>query len=153
MLIYADTSALVKLVADEPETDQLRLWLADMSAQLVTSELTTIELLRAAARYAPGRIEPVRAELGRPELVRAESRRMGLARAVLDRTTRVGIGGQVLSVASTLSPSTLRSLDAIHLATAVLLADQVTVMLTYDRRLADAARSHGFQVAAPGASD
>lgn len=143
MLIYADTSALVKLVADEPETDQLRLWLADMSAQLVTSELTTIELLRAAARYAPGRIEPFRAELVRPELVRA----------VLDRTTRVGIGGQVLSVASTLSPSTLRSLDAIHLATAVLLADQVTVMLTYDRRLADAARSHGFQVAAPGASD
>jgi predicted nucleic acid-binding protein len=61
----------------------------------------------------------------------------------------VRINNRVLDDAGSMQPEALRSLDAIHLATALLLGDAVGVVVTYDERMAEAARSLGFTVASP----
>lgn len=129
MAHYLDTSALVKLVVAEPQTDALRTWLAAVPREPVSSDLARTELLRAVRRVAPGR------------LLRA--------RQVLGAVTLVGVSTALFEEAARLDPTVLRTLDAIHLAAALDLGDDLDAVVTYDDRLADAALANGIAVTAP----
>lgn len=127
--IYLDSAAIVKLVHAEAETQALREWLDEhIDRPWTSSALMEVEAFRALARYAP----------------EAASR---LPR-VLDLVTLVDIDVSVRILAQTVRPATVRSLDAIHLATASRVGPAFFV--TYDKRLADAARETGLTVEAPG---
>ena len=130
MTYYLDTSALVKLVAPEPESDVLRQWLEARAEALVTSDLARTELFRAVRRVLP--------------------KSAPLARQVLDTLTVLRLETSVFEEAARLEPPGLRSLDALHLAAALLLEDDLLGVVTYDERLAEATRLLGFFVLAPG---
>jgi uncharacterized protein len=134
-LIYLDTSALLKLVKDdEAEGPALRYHLAGAAEpQLVSSTLLAVEARRGMLRTRPDGLSKV-------DLLLAE-------------VSQVGITDAVIESASRLPDPLLRSLDAIHLATALLIREDVEVMLTYDVRLRAAAEAHGLPTAAPGLSD
>jgi predicted nucleic acid-binding protein len=128
---YLDASAFVKLVVSEPETDALRAYLGSVKRK-VTSQIAIVEVTRAA-RLA----DPTPETLGEAERLLAESELIGFDRQLLDR-------------AAQLASSRLRTLDAIHLATA--LAVEPDELVAYDRRLLAAAKRQGLAVASPGAS-
>lgn len=129
MLLYCDTSALAKLVVAEPETDALLAELRD--ADLVTSALARTELRRAVRR------------LDDPEMD-------GRAVVVLAGVAQIVVDDDVLDRAATLGPPSMRSLDAVHLACALGLGDRLAGLVTYDKRMATAARAHGARVLSPG---
>ncbi len=133
--LYADSSALIKLVRREPETDALRADLA--GADLISSELVLAEVPRALQRIAAA--DPrlsLRAALGQAgELLAA------LALYPVDRPLLLGAGA--------LAEPGLRTLDAIHVASAVELGP-VDAFVTYDERQAAAARLAGLKIRAPG---
>jgi len=129
MPYYLDTSAAVKLVVAEPDTAALTAWLADHDGDIVSSDLLRTELLRATRRGA--------------------SHAMPRAREVLDSLTVLTVPTSTFERAADLDPGLLRSLDAIHLAVALELGDDLDGVITYDDRLADAARLHGITVIAP----
>ncbi len=128
-MIYLESSALVKLVVAEPESSALRAYLAGQAGR-VSSQLTRVEVLRAVRRA------------NRPQTTirRAEWALEGIALTPLDE--------RILAQAASLDPPRLRSLDAIHLATALSL-DGLDALVTYDRRLRDAATDAGLTVASP----
>lgn len=91
-------------------------------------------------------------------LLRVELRRVGAREGVLDRAdlllvdiSLISMDEEILAAAETLKPSTVTTLDAIHLATAVQLtkAGELDALMTYDKRLADGAREHGIRVLSP----
>jgi uncharacterized protein len=127
-LIYLDTSALLKLVRAEPESAALVGYLRGRTG-LVSSALLAVEARRAAIRGAPD-------QLPRIDLL-------------LTRVDLVAISPAVVESASRLPDPLLRSLDAIHLATALLVREEVDVLLTYDDRLAAAAVAHRVPAEAP----
>lgn len=129
MRAYADTSALVKLVVLEQESRALREWLHAGEPSLVASDITRTELLRA--------------------LRRVDDARAVAARDVLDALTLLPVTSTILDAAGRLDPAVVRSLDAVHLATALSLGDDLDAFLTYDDQLAGAARSYGLSVLAP----
>ncbi len=130
-MIYLDSSALMKLVRREAETEALREWLNVHSEQpVVSSELGRVEVLRAARRAG----DPVLAE----------------ARALVGDLDLIPLNRAVQDVASDLGDPLLRTLDALHLASALLLGDALTAFIAYDHRLTDGARAAGIVVAAPG---
>lgn len=129
---YLDASAVVKLATAEPESDALRGWLLERSP-LVTSRVSTVEVARAIAR-------------------KPESRAARAQAAVHEAFTSVSVlelDAAIASRAADVGPPTLRALDAIHLASALAIGDEVTEFVTYDARLADAARAAGLHVIAP----
>ena len=129
-MLYVDTSALTRTILPERGSRAVLALLAPLRADEVwSSEVTRTEFVRAVTR-TPG---------GRPDL----------ARQRLRRTTLVAVTTSLLETASTLTPATVRSLDAIHLATALSLGSDLDAVLTYDERMADAARDHGLTVLAP----
>lgn len=128
-MIYLESSALVKLIAAEPGSSALRAYLAGQKAR-VSSQLTRVEVLRAVRRTD-------RSEM---TLRRAEQ-----ALAIIALTP---VDERVLARAASLEPPRLRSLDAIHLATALSI-DGLDALVTYDHRLADAAREAGLAVVSP----
>lgn len=130
-LLYLDSSALVKLVLPEPETEALIEVLSGWPER-VTSVLARVEVPRAVRRASAGE-----AAYSRAENVVA---RIGLIR--LDEE-------MVLGAAARLDPPELRSLDAIHLATALSVGDDLGAMISYDARLAEAARRSGINTLAP----
>ena len=131
--IYADTSALAKLFISEPETSELRRWLVTMDEpSLVSSALLGVELLRLLGLALPAAVAPAERFLGTDMDI-------------------VEITPTVLADAARLPPPRLRTLDAIHLATALDLGSAVNVMLSYDKLLTRAARAAGIAVAHPGA--
>lgn len=135
--VYLDSSALVKRTIREAESGALNRTLTtslDRGVLLVTSALAVVEVNRALRR------RPVDAGDDAHTAEAIEVVRSG----VYERP----ITAEVLSLAAHLGPDALRSLDAIHLATAVLLA--VDVVVTYDDRLARACRHNGFTTVAPG---
>lgn len=143
MLLYLDTSALTKLVVQEPETPALRAFLAEHEGErLVSSALVRTELRRAALRFGD------RAEVTREQAQEIAQEVTGLLR----RLDLVRVGAAELDRAGVQPPPQLRSLDAIHLATALRLERQLRTFVVYDHRLAEAARSAGLIVAAPGHS-
>ena len=125
---YLDSSALVKLAVDEPESAALRRYV-NRRRVLVSSALARVEVTRA--------LLPLGAE---------GSRR---ARAVLSRLDLLGLTRRILESAGEMSPADLRSLDAIHLATAMELDSSIGSFVTYDHRLAAAAEARGLRVARP----
>ena len=129
MAFYVDTSALVKLVVAESETAALRSWLAGADRDLVASDLVRTELMRAVRRIVPERAM--------------------LARGVLDSLTLIEVTTAIFAEAGRLDPSTLRSLDTLHLAAALDLGDDLEGLVTYDERLADAAMANGVAVVTP----
>ena len=124
-----NASALVKLVVAEAETDALRAWLVAAESDPVSSDLARTELVRAVRRAAPDRV------------VRA--------RVVLDAVTLLEVSTAIFEEAGRLDPVIVRSLDAVHLAAALSLGDDLDAIVTYDDRLAEAARANGVAVAAP----
>lgn len=129
MAAYVDTSALVKLVVAEAETPALRAWLAEVDGELVACDLVRTELMRAVRRVVPDRAVQ--------------------ARAVLDSLVLVECRPAVFDAAGRLDPTDLRSLDAIHLATALDLGDDLEHLVTYDDRMAGAAEANGVAVVTP----
>jgi predicted nucleic acid-binding protein len=129
-LLYLDSSALVKLIVPERETLPLRERLA-LTPDRASSKLAVVELTRALRRLrAP------------PEVRRR-------AADVLAHIGLIQVDDAILDLASELDPPTLRSLDAIHLATALRIGPELDMFVTYDTRLAQAARFHGLPVSAP----
>ncbi|MBC7461890.1 MAG: type II toxin-antitoxin system VapC family toxin [Thermoleophilia bacterium] len=125
---YLDASAIVKLIIDESESDALETWLADRAT--TSSSLVATETRRAARRSnIPDARASVEDVLGRVVLYSIDSR-------ILDQAGRIG-------------PPTLRTLDAIHLATALRLEPELEAFVTYDLRLAEAAEAVGLRVVAP----
>jgi predicted nucleic acid-binding protein len=129
-VLYLDASAIVKLARREPETPDL-VDAVRRDPALVSSVLSWTEVVRAVRR-AGG------------DTARAE--------AVLGGVALVPIDDGIVRAAADMEPATLRSLDAIHLATVLTLADDLDRLVTYDARLADAASGVGIDVAAPGAT-
>lgn len=130
MLVYADASALAKLVVDEPESEALVAWLQETGAELATSWLSHVELRRVIARRAPWRA---------PD-----------ATDVLQSCQLIALDLQTYESAARLHPPALRSLDALRLAAALRLGAEAAGMLVYDRKLASAARAVGLRPIAPG---
>ena len=129
-MIYLDSAAVVKLVHAESDSQTLRAWLAARAdVDWVSSVLLEVESFRVLARYSresAGRLPPV-----------------------LDLIELVELGPEIRIRAQTVSLATVRSLDAIHVATAVQLGGQLTSFVTYDKRLADAAAAAGLTVDMP----
>jgi hypothetical protein len=125
---YLDSSALVKLVVREPESAALRRYLA-RRRPLVSSALARTEVVRALIPLGP---DPVRR-----------------GREVLARVDLLRVSDRVLDAAGSLAPADLRSLDAIHLASAEQLGSDLRAFVTYDERLALAATGRGFRVIHP----
>lgn len=126
-IIYVDTSALGALLVEQPESDALEQWLDQTTALQVSNDLLETELRRLAVREG---------------LEQADVTLLldGVGLAALDRA--------VYRSAGLLPMPYLRTLDALHLEAAMRL--DAAAILTYDRRLGEAARSVGLQVIAPG---
>lgn len=127
---YVDSSALLKLAVREPETSALEAHLATRGG-LVTSRLAVLECRRAARRASHARL-------------------LQTVDQVLDAVYLVEITQAILESAALANPTLLRSLDAIHLATALSIGDAQLEVITYDARLAAAARENGLTVVQPG---
>ncbi|MBN2176033.1 MAG: type II toxin-antitoxin system VapC family toxin [Demequinaceae bacterium] len=137
-MIYLDASALVALVAPETRTSALDAWLTDVGDDLVTSQLSITEVARAIVRA------------GQPDTAERVAHIGGLALRAGSREIRaLPATADVFTAAGRLAPPTLRSLDAIHLATALALGPALRALVTYDTRQADAARALGLVVHAP----
>lgn len=127
-MLYLDSSAIVKLVASEPESPDL-VQAISADPEVVSSAVAWTEVVRAVRR-AGGRVSH--------------------AEEVLGAIALVPIDDGILRGADDLMPKALRTLDAIHLATVLSLGSDVVSMITYDMRLARAASSNHVHVLAPG---
>jgi len=129
-LVYLDSSALVKLFSREPESAALRGYL-ESRPHRAASTLARLEIARALRRSGAG-----------PEA--HENIEFVLSRVVLMK-----LDAPILELAATLDPPELRSLDAIHLATALSLHEDLEALVTYDVRLAAGAEALDLPVASP----
>lgn len=129
-MIYLDTSALVKLVFEEPESSALAEWLsAGVGLPKISSTLSKIELLRACRRV--------------------DENAVGVAVSLLEGVDLLPLDGAIIEKAATVAPAELRSLDAIHLASALSLDSDLTALVAYDVRLCSAARAAGIEAVSP----
>jgi predicted nucleic acid-binding protein len=127
--VYLDASGLVKLVVPERESADLERYLRGWSRR-VSSALARTEVVRA--------VRPQGAAV------------VAQARAMLRDVDLIQVGDALLDAAADLNPPVLRSLDAIHIATALSLRGDLARIVTYDDRMASAARALGIAVDAPG---
>jgi len=127
---YLDSSAIVKFAVEEFESAAIAEWRArlDSNDVLMTCELSVAEVLRAVGRVDGDR----------------ES-----ALAHLDSLDQLVIDRELLLAAGRLTPGALPTLDAIHLAAAMAAGDELGAVVTYDTRMADAARRLGLEAVAP----
>jgi uncharacterized protein len=129
-VIYFDTSALVKLVFDETESKALAEWvMVRADVPKVSSDLSTIELLGTCRRVDEGALESANVLLSGIDF-------LPMDRAIVDK-------------AATLDPSELRSLDAIHLASALSVKESLTALVAFDAQLCSAAAQVGIEVVSP----
>ena len=127
--VYLDSSALVKLVVRERESVALRAWIPN-DVRLATSELSRTEVIRSVRPFG------------------AES--VAIGRALFRRLEFLSLDRPLFDTAAVLEPASLRSLDAIHLASAIALRDDLLTLVTYDRRMVAGARALGLPVVSPG---
>ncbi len=127
-LSYVDSSAIVKLAIAEPESKALRCYLS-RRRPLVSSALAATEVARA--------------------LIPSGSEAVARGQDVLRRIQLLRVNDRVLRDAGRMEPAELRSLDAIHLASAAELGPSVKQIVTYDERMADAAKTTGWSVISP----
>ena len=125
---YLDSSALVKLVVEEPESRALQAYLPRRDV-LVSSALARTEVLRALLLEGDESLARGRAVLGRIELIR--------------------INARILNAAGVLHPPDVRSLDAIHISTARELGSDLRQVISYDERMVEAAKNLGLRTASP----
>ena len=129
-MIYLDSVAVVKLVHKENESEALRGWLDQrIDTPWVSSILLDVEAFRALARHSPAIVK-----------------RLPL---VLDMIELIEMNPGIRILAQTVKPATVRSLDAVHLGTALSIAG-LTAFVTYDKRLAEAAAGARLPVFSPG---
>lgn len=128
---YLDSSAIVKFAVIEPETTALGRWRAGLDGDdvLMTCELAVAEVLRAVTRVGGD---------------------ADVALAHLDALDQLAIDRDLLLAAGRLGRAGIRTLDAIHLAAALAVGDDLSGVVTYDDRMADAARDLGVETLAPG---
>lgn len=130
-LAYLDTSAYVKLPLEEPGHEELRSELSRWDGY-VSSMLLGVEAIRACSRYGSGFAHD--------------------ARAWLESVALLPLDDAVLDMATSLSPPLLRTLDALHLATALTISAEIGAFFTYDERMGEAAADQGLPVCRPGVS-
>jgi predicted nucleic acid-binding protein len=131
-LYYADTSAVIKLLAEETHSKAFAAFYdSHADAEWVSSALLRIELIRAVTRAMPALL---------PD-----------ARDLLTAFSYITIDDDIAEAAMNEPDRGLRSLDAIHLATARILAPELDALVSYDDRLIKAARDAGLVTASPGA--
>ena len=128
MAVYLDSSAIVKLVVMEARSSSLRKFLRRHPSR-VSSALARVEVLRAVRLHGEAAIAQ--------------------ARSVLGRIALLGIDDEGLDRAARLDGSVLRSLDAIHVATALGLEADMEILLTYDERMLEAAAAVGLRTGTP----
>ena len=133
MLAYVDTSALVKLVIEEVETQELAASLPGLTT--LSSVLAAPELHRAVRRHPLVDLHVLR---------RVDD--------VLERIRLMSMTADILHRARSLEPTMLRTLDALHVSTALTLGSRLDVLVTYDLRMGQAAAVNGLHVISPGAS-
>lgn len=129
MALYLDSSAFVKVLIAEPESGVLREFLSRRPERRVSSAILRTEALRAVRHLGSDALATVRDGLRNVDLV-----------AIDDR---------ILDAAGVLEPRILRTLDAIHVATALSIGDDLAEIVTYDDRMAEAARLLGLQTTSP----
>jgi uncharacterized protein len=126
--IYVDSSALVKMIVGEAESLALAQYLARFSGDnRLSAAIARTELVRAVARRSAATVN---------------------ARSALARLSFIAITTSLLDVAAAIRPPELRTLDAIHLA-AAMSVPELRALVTYNRRLADAATDAGLVVVSP----
>ena len=122
-ILYVDSSALVRLATDEPGAEAVSALISD-DAEIVTSAVGLVEVRRALARVAPA-YDPD---------------------DVLDQCIVIPLDASVIARAGVLEPASLRSLDAIHVASALTIAGDLDAFVTCDQRQASAAVAAGLPV-------
>ena len=120
----------MKLIVAERGSTALRDWFDSSTARIFSGDLMRTEFVRAVRRSVPGR--------------------EALARDIMGSILLVRMSATVCDRAALIEPRSLRSLDALHLAAALEAGDELEGILTYDDRLADAAKALGINVVAPG---
>lgn len=128
MALYLDTSALVKLVIKERESEDLRQFVG--RREIVSNQLARTELLRTVARNEPDSVDA--------------------AEILISGVTLVNVTRRLTSYAAWVPPQALRTLDALHVATAAAMQADLDALVTYDRRMVEAGRLAGLRVASPG---
>ncbi len=126
-IAYVDASALVKLVLVEPESPAVYRWFTE-APRIATSRIGIVETVRASSRREH---DPAHRD------------------QVLRDVEVIDLDPAIAGVAAAIAPSAIRTLDAIHLATALALMPELDAFVTYDDRLADAARGLGLPVVRP----
>lgn len=127
-IAYLDSSAFLKLVLEEPHSTAMRAWLRTRR-RFVSSGLLKTEALRGVSQQ------------GKEARLRV--------REALEAVALLPIGDDILEAAGVIAPGPLRSLDAIHLATALQFASDLDAVVTYDQRMIEAAERLGLPVASP----
>lgn len=128
--VYFDTLALAKLILEERGSSDLRDFVTDSNVEVVSSEIAEVELIRA--------------------VMRTDERLMDTVLEILPQTVLLPISTPIRLRASQLPPSSLRSLDALHLATAIEIQPHLQAFVSYDQRLLDSAAEAGLSVFSPG---
>lgn len=132
-MIYLDTTAMLKLIAQVPETGPLTDYLtARTDTVWFTCALARAELLRATAAMPPGATEH--------------------AHHILDGLDTVAMSDRLVTSAAALNPAPRRTLDALHIAAALTAGTQLHTLVTYDPELTDAANRHHITTTHPGGS-
>jgi predicted nucleic acid-binding protein len=126
-IAYVDASALTKLVLDEPDSTAMRRWYIE-SDRVLCSRIGIVETRRAVGRTAHNAAH---------------------LNVILGSVDVVEFDRDIAREAGALEPAALKTSDAIHLATAVAVGGQIAAFVTYDDRLADAARAAGLPVVRP----
>jgi len=129
--VYFDTSALAKLVLNEPESSEMERYAENLAGQPVSSEISDVELIRAVLRQDPSGLDTALEVLA--QLV------------ILPATESIRLR------AAYLAPTSLGSLDAIHLATALEIQVDLQSIVSYDNRLCEAAGDLAIETVSPGA--
>lgn len=126
-LVYVDASALAKLILDEPGSDAMRRWYVE-SERVVTSRVGVVEMHRAAARrpHDPAHLD-----------------------VILRSIEILEFDAAIAKSAASVGPAMLKTLDAIHLSSALAILSELGAFVTYDDRLAEAGRAIGLPVIAP----
>jgi predicted nucleic acid-binding protein len=125
--IYIDSSAILKMIIKEKESDAI---ISIVRARFITSEISRVEVIRAVLRHEPSALKSAAQVLKNINYVKIDSQTLVQAERLPDRIN-------------------LRALDAIHIAVAAKMGLKINSILTYDKQMAKAAKALGFEVMAP----